>query len=170
MEWRKSLHPEYEVSEDGKMRATTDRYRRPSGTIIKGSQNKGYIQYNLTAPGESGRGSSRIGYYAHTLVLNAFIGPRPSNKTQCAHYDGDPGNNHFRNLRWATAAENTEDRVRHGNIYAGHRKLQAEQVKSMRRMRREGASYDTIMAEFPVSKGNLSAVINRKTWSDLPDD
>ena len=146
MEWRKSLHPEYEVSEDGKMRATEDRYRRPSGTIIKGSLSKGYIQYNLTAPGESGRGSSRVGYY------------------------GDPGNNHFTNLRWATAAENTQDRVRHGNIYAGHRKLQAGQVKSMRRMRREGASYDTIMAEFPVSKGNLSAIINRQTWSDLPDD
>jgi len=170
MEWRKSLHPEWEVSECGWLRCLTDRYRRPSGTIIKGSPSKGYIQYNLTAPGESGRGSSHSRYYAHTLVLNAFIGPCPPDKTQCAHYDGNPGNNHFSNLRWATAAENTEDRIRHGNIYSGHRKLTADQVKSMRRMRREGASYGTIMAEFPVGKGNLSAIINRKTWSDLEDE
>jgi hypothetical protein len=39
----------------------------------------------------------------------------------------------------------------------------------MRQMHREGASYSTIMAEFPVSKGNLSAIINRKTWSALED-
>jgi hypothetical protein len=97
-------------------------------------------------------------------VLFAFAGDPPEGKTQCAHYDGNPGNNHISNLRWASAADNTGDKIRHGNIYSGNRKLKSEDVLDMRAMREAGAPYETIREKYKVSKGNLSAIINRTTW------
>ena len=168
MEWKQSLHPEWEVSEYGQMRALTDRYRRPAGTVITGAVNKGYAYYSLTLPGESGRGAGRFRHYAHTLVLTAFVGPCPPDKTQCAHYDGDPRNNHFSNLRWATAAENTADKVRHGMNRMGNKKFSEDQVLDMRAMRSRGCSYGAIIEKYNVSQGNLSSIINRNTWDHLP--
>jgi hypothetical protein len=170
MEWRQSLHSEFEVSEYGHMRALVDRYRRPSGTVIHGRlDSNGYLEYSVQAPGQYGRSADKSRYRAHTLVLHAFVGACPPDKNQCAHYDGDRVNNHYTNLRWATAVENTEDKLRHGNIYSGPRRLTEEQVRAMRKMRSEGASYAKILSEFSLSKGNLSSIINRKTWGYLSD-
>ena len=166
MEWRQSLHPEYEVSDDGRLRALVARYRRPVGTVVVGATKKGYQYYSLIAPGEMGRGAKRMRFYAHTAVLTAFVGPRPAGK-QGAHWDGDGLNNNLSNLRWATAAENTADKVRHGRHREGHRKYTDEDVLEMRRLREEGSSYHAIMVTFGVSKGNLSAIINRKTWGHI---
>jgi hypothetical protein len=49
----------------------------------------------------------------HSLVAEAFIGPRPAGQ-QIRHLDGDPVNNHLGNLRYGTGAENARDQVRHG--------------------------------------------------------
>lgn len=53
-------------------------------------------------------------YQVHALVLEAFIGPRPSGMV-CCHNDGDPLNNSVDNLRWDTQASNILDIVKHGN-------------------------------------------------------
>ena len=145
MEWRKSIHEMYEVSECGNMRVLLPRYKLPVGTVLRGSINGGYRVYRLQAPG----------------------GPPPSNNHQCAHWDGDRLNNHYTNLRWATPAENTADKARHGNLYSGNRKLSGEDVLAIRGLRDGGATYDSIRAVFNISKGNLSAIINRKTWRHI---
>ena len=49
----------------------------------------------------------------HTLVLDAFVGPRPDDYLGC-HNDGDPFNNCLDNLRWDTPANNSRDAVMHG--------------------------------------------------------
>lgn len=49
----------------------------------------------------------------HSLVLEAFVGPRPDGMEGC-HNDGDPANNHLANLRWDTRAANNQDTLRHG--------------------------------------------------------
>lgn len=49
----------------------------------------------------------------HTLVLLAFVGPRPEGM-QCCHFDGDSTNNRLENLRWGTAEANARDKIRHG--------------------------------------------------------
>lgn len=51
--------------------------------------------------------------YVHTLVLTAFVGPRPDDM-ECLHGDGDPTNNRVENLRWGTGSQNRLDSVRHG--------------------------------------------------------
>jgi hypothetical protein len=165
MEWQQSVHPDYEISEYGDLRTLVERYRVPIGTELRGTVDRnGYRTYSLIQPGEYGRGAKRKLYAAHRLVLFAFIGEPPTKKHQCAHYDGNPQNNHVSNLRWATPAENTADKIRHGNIYAGHRKYEVKQVLDMRAMREAGAKYSEIMDKYNISKGNLSAIIQRKTW------
>lgn len=53
-----------------------------------------------------------------TLVLEAFVGPRPDDM-DCCHNDGDVTNSDLANLRWDTASSNMLDCVKHGtNPYA----------------------------------------------------
>ena len=160
MEWRPASVPFYEVSEQGDLRLLVNRSNRVAGTALKGSvkQKGGYRQYKIWVGGKATTVTS------HREVLIAFVGPPPSPSHQCAHWDGDPSNNHYSNLRWATAAENTADKVRHGRHRKGRRSLTEEQVLKIRALRDRGKSYAEIQEIFPVSKGNLSAIINRKTW------
>tara|TARA_R110002167_G_scaffold59270_7_gene167851 strand:- start:1863 stop:2375 length:513 start_codon:yes stop_codon:yes gene_type:complete len=169
MEWRKSTIPDYEVSETGDMRLLVDKSNLVAGTILKGHTRKkkdgsqSYRVYHIQAEGK------KVHVSAHREVLMAFVGPPPTADHQCAHYDGSPTNNHFSNLRWATAAENTADKVRHGRHLDGHRKFTKEQVLEMRAMRESGKTFAQIRAVFKISTGNLSAIINRKTWAQLED-
>jgi len=151
MEWRKTFLPFYEVSEYGDLRLLTNRSNRLAGTILKGSVKAGgYREYKIRWEGKE----YHLG--AHRLVLLAFVGEPPTPEHQCAHWDGDPTNNHHSNLRWATPAENK-----------GHRTFTKEQVREMRKMHEDGKSYRDIRQTYQISKGNLSAIINRQTWDWL---
>lgn len=55
----------------------------------------------------------RVHRAVHSLVLMAFVGPRPKGM-QCRHLDGNNLNNRPENLRWGTAKENYSDRIAHG--------------------------------------------------------
>ena len=50
--------------------------------------------------------------YVHILVLEAFVGPRPTGMFAC-HIDGDASNNRLPNLRWDTPRNNNLDAVQH---------------------------------------------------------
>ncbi len=52
----------------------------------------------------------------HHLVLLAFVGLPSEEQTEARHLDGNPSNNHRRNLKWGTHAENGEDARRHGRV------------------------------------------------------
>jgi transcriptional regulator with XRE-family HTH domain len=54
----------------------------------------------------------------HSLVVEAFIGPRPEGM-EIRHLDGNRTNNHLQNLTYGTKVENAADRERHGNTRRG---------------------------------------------------
>lgn len=54
----------------------------------------------------------------HSLVAEAFHGPRPDGSQVC-HRDGNPGHNSEDNLRYGTALDNAADREEHGNTKRG---------------------------------------------------
>lgn len=104
----------YEVSNQGRVRSlarTVDRSGLPvriSGRVLKPwIQKGGYPAVTLRSDGRS------FGRAVHTLVLHAFVGPRPDGMDAC-HQDGNPVNSSLSNLRWDTRSGNMQDALRHG--------------------------------------------------------
>lgn len=64
--------------------------------------------------------------YVHSLVLTAFVGPKPEGM-ECCHRDGNPLNNHIDNLRWGTHSDNMQDSIRHGTFKKKSRLLRLQQ-------------------------------------------
>lgn len=105
----------YEVSDQGRVRSLdrsiTD--RRGRRQLIAGrikslpKLNTGYPVVHLAKDGRT------ITKAVHTVVLEAFVGPRPAGHV-CCHNDGDPSNNWLANLRWDTQSNNLLDAIKHG--------------------------------------------------------
>jgi hypothetical protein len=174
-EWRAIPgHSGYEASNLGRVRGvdrTLPDGRRWRGTVLRQKLTRhGYLVTQLAT------GSSRGYRHAsvHNLVLEAFVGARPSPDHQAAHFDGDRLNNRLTNLRWATAFENAGDRERHGRTFhpkgALHpmAKLDAETVLLMRRMKREGSvTVDDMASMTGVSRWTIFDALSGRTWSHI---
>lgn len=104
--WRPvvGLEDRYLISNRGRVKSLVSR-------LILSDKNlagRGYVRYTL------GNGAGRVRYvYAHTLVLEAFVGPCPPG-LECRHKDGNELNNFLGNLSWGTRSENTRDQLIHG--------------------------------------------------------
>lgn len=95
--------PGYQVSSLGTIYSN-----RQGGRELRPARNAGgYPHVSLRRDGE------RHHRYVHQLVAEVFIGPRPVGM-EVRHLDGDRLNNSADNLQYGTAAENAQDRVRHG--------------------------------------------------------
>lgn len=112
----------YEVSNLGRVRSVEKRVRTARGTRLRPSvvrklsaNPRGYLTVNLSR-GEAGSRTQHV----HTLVLSAFVGPRPEGM-EARHLDGNPANNSIANLAWGTHSENNLDRVRHGTHHLASR-------------------------------------------------
>lgn len=118
-DWRQIVAcPDYEISECGRVRRLTQGGRRyPAGYELTAKRHKrGYLVFTL--------GDKT--FLAHRLVATTWIGPPPSPIHEVAHSDGSRTNNHWRNLRWATPAENQADRKRHGTYVFGQNAYSAK--------------------------------------------
>jgi hypothetical protein len=118
-EWRPVVGDEgsYEVSSHGRVRSLDRTIVFPDGRkrLARGRILKPWAQVRGRYPAvgvgtKDGKKQKRL---IHTLVLEAFIGPRPEGFA-CCHNDGDSENNHLSNLRWDSYSENNHDLVRHG--------------------------------------------------------
>lgn len=90
--------------------------------------NKGNVYSNISKkvlkPGLSQQGYLRIGIYlpthetkrlsVHVMVLETFVGPKPSDDYQVDHIDGDKTNNNVNNLEWVTPSENISRAFKNG--------------------------------------------------------
>lgn len=100
----------YEVSNLGRVRSWKPWRKVPAPRILRPVVKRhkgGYAQYGLMDP----NGRLRF-FWGHRLVLETFVGPRPSG-LQTRHLDGDPLNNSLSNLAYGTAQENAQDKVTH---------------------------------------------------------
>lgn len=114
-QWRPVVGYEgkYEVSDHGRVRSldrvetTKAGVARPlTGRVLVQSTNgRGYLKVTLRSPARQ--------VYVHTLVLEAFVGPRPEG-LEARHHDDVREHNYPSNLVWGTRSENNYDRVRNG--------------------------------------------------------
>lgn len=121
--WKNATGLEFhQVSNMGRIR-TVDRtlpcgdgFRKYKGKIKKPSDNGGgYLIVTLCDNYE------KTNFYVHRLVAEAFV-ENIGNKPRVNHKDTNKKNNHFSNLEWTTAKENTEHAIKMGLMSVVKRK------------------------------------------------
>lgn len=143
----------YEVSNLGRARR--------GGRILKPRLYQGYYKIHASC----GDRKSNLG--VHRAVCLAFHG-EPAAGMVAAHNDGNSQNNLCGNLRWATPAENSADRIRHGTAPKGEAngkaKLSSADVKEIRR----SLEPRRVLADrFNVSQTHISRIRTGQSWSDV---
>ena len=102
-------YPHYEVSDHGRVRSIPrTAHGRTYRSVIMSTRvsNRGYILVDVRDA--QGKKQTRS---MHTLVLEAFTGPRPRGYEAC-HANDIPADNRLENLRWDAPPENVADRMR----------------------------------------------------------
>lgn len=112
----------YSVSSHGRIRSETR-------TVVYSTGKRQTVRQKILSPARKRSGhlsvqlhsgpTNRVRFHVHRLVLVAFVGPPPSPLHECAHNDGDPGNNRVENLRWDTRSGNHQDKLAHGTHNRG---------------------------------------------------
>jgi len=113
-----------------------------------------------------------MGCPTHILICNAFHGDRPGDRHLVAHADNIPANITPGNLRWATYADNEDDKVRHGTRMQGvacHLAvLTDERVREARGIYATGScSITDIASQFGISRAAMSKALRRDTWKHV---
>ncbi len=124
--------------------------------------------YHLVFPCVGGKGTTRK---VHQLVAEAFLGPRPTDKHEVNHRNGNKSDNRVENLEWVTRSQNVLHAHATGLIKnkavgerVGRAKLTAEGVKEMRRLHADGVGFRTLGRRFGVDHKTAAAAICGKTW------
>lgn len=106
----------------------------------------------------------------HLLVLETFVGPKPSGMEGC-HGDGHVSNNTLKNLRWDTPKANSADKVIHGTLLCGEQspsaKLSVSQVLQIRE-RAKVEIHRKIAKDFGMSRQQVDKIVNRTRWAHIP--
>ena len=108
----------------------------------------------------------------HSLVLEAFVGPRQKGKV-ARHLDGSRTNNRLDNLRYGTYIENMQDRKKHGTGNNGSRhgmsKLTEKDVQEIRdRYKPWKLTLRTLGKEYGVTQDTIKTIISGKRWTHVP--
>ena len=162
----------YEVSDLGRVRSL---YGEPH--VLKTPPDpSGYLQVNLYRGGKH----TCVHTHVHTLVLTAFVGPRPGvlYEYEGCHWNGIPGDCRLENLRWDTRKANRADAKRHGTLVSPRfcgtdhpaAKLNEDDVRCIRAEPRRQHVNIMLVRAFAVSVGAIEAIRSRRTWAHVPED
>jgi hypothetical protein len=167
----------YRVSDRGRVKSLPRTVRRGRGN--------GYV---YTFPGKilQTSGKHEIGGYPtiklvgknrkrqttriHTLVLTAFVGPRPKGMECCHFPDGNPQNNKLENLSWGTNKENKSHRLIHGTDARGIKCPTAKlsnpdsEVPKIHRLCIARKTSEEIGLMFGISRGAVDFILKGKTY------
>ena len=171
METWKALarNPNYEVSTEGRVREKArpvfNRGRihsKPPRTIEPFIDTEGYAFVVMRKP--MGTGAEKI--FVHRLVMEVFIGECPG-EMSVDHIDRVRTNNTLANLRYATKAEQTENRdlSRISGENSRFSKLTQANVDEIRKMIEMGFGDDVIAVRFNISAGAIRNIRNGKSWA-----
>lgn len=156
----------YEVSDMGRVRSL-DRLvvngprgaTRPlRGRVLRIHLAKGYPSVSL--------GASRKAC-VHTLVLLAFVGPRPDGM-ECCHWNGDPTDNRLQNLRWDTSSNNKKDGPTPLRYAASKWRFSPEERDRIRLASSQGKSTRSLARELECSESVVRRVLQENIAGRTP--
>ena len=159
----------YQVSDQGNVislvRLTPDAIargvRKAKQSLAFGKNKQGRLQVTLCKGGFAKR------FQVHTLVLLAFVGPRPEG-TECRHLDGDHTNNVLTNLEWNTHTVNMRDKDSHGTQVVGEVHFKAKLTEQdVREIRASSATERELAFTYAVSQVAIHFIRTRKTWKHV---
>lgn len=158
--WRPVLGYEgiYEISNEGALRSVAGRVKK------SGFYGRPYRSAILSKDGKCRTVD------IHTLVCEAFHGPRPPGQW-ARHLDGDRSNNRDANLAWGTPKDNMRDQYIHGTRIRGvsvsHAVLDDAKVREIRRLSAQGLSQTKIARIIGASQPTVSTVVRGTRWQHV---
>ena len=163
----------YEVSDEGEVRSIDriiERKGKPTrlaGKVLKPlKHNQGYWSVSL------GAGKRCL---IHSLVMEAFVGPRPKGM-DINHKNGDKKDNRLENLEYCSRSQNMAHAVRAGLMpppplkrgTAQHlNRLTEDQVREIRKWSSEGGGLAQIARHYDVGQSTVRNILKGNTWSWL---
>jgi hypothetical protein len=165
-EWKSvpGLSNQYEISDRGRV-ISWYRYgiklNKPEIRAMSINVRWGYWKINMRAKGKQKT------WNIHSLVLTAFIGPRPEGLEGC-HNDGNKLNNNLSNLRWDTRQSNSDDQLIHGTRARGERSgasiFTEKEVSEIKRRWLSGEGTVRLSKEYKCHRNTIGAMIRRISW------
>jgi len=158
----------FEVSSLGRIRRllTASRMRGSRGRILKAAiHNRNCMSICLQY---RDRKTTAI---VHTVVMAAFIGPRPAGYIT-NHINNDWRDNRLANLEYITQKQNVAHSYRQGRAPLGMNKpcakLTDDAVRDIRRRYAKGEVQTVLAAEYGITQVQISSVVRRRTWKHVP--
>lgn len=157
----------YEVSNHGNVRSL-DRFVKTEKIPRKGKiltprvdvKGNGYRYTNLSRNGKGMKVS------VHVLVLEAFVGIRPSKLHHARHKDGNPENPRLDNLEWGTVAENMQDKLKHGTAQRGEKSGKSKLTQEFVSWILESKQNSLVLAKmFGVASSTIRSIRLGQNWS-----
>lgn len=96
-----------------------------------------------------------FGKPVYVLLLETFVGPKPSPKHECCHKDDNRQNNNIKNLYWGTHAENMADAARNGKAYCPVKKVTSEKVTQAIELYRSGKTFEEVAVQMGLGYGTI---------------
>lgn len=167
----KQCHPNYEVSDQGRVRRTVGGKGARIGHILKPApNNKGYLCVGLKNNGV------RLSYTVHHLVAAAFLGPCPEGY-EIGHENGDKTDCRASNLVYQTRSQNMKHAYAvcgrvpkvpdHTGSKHGLSKLVEAQAIEIYKLRHAGVSGQTVARLFNINESVVSEIYNDKAWTHV---
>jgi hypothetical protein len=168
----------YEVSDQGRVRSLDRLLPQAPGAVCSGTRpHRGKVLKLALRPdgyywtvGLSGHGRRRT-RTVHSLVADAFLGPKPPGLFVC-HGPAGSRVNTVENLRYGTPAENTADRRRDGTRVLGeahpNARLTDAQALEVRRRVAAGETRLSLAKELGVSPNSIGRCVKKQSYAHLP--
>lgn len=169
-EWRPTYHPDYDVSNLGRVRSrapqggdmrnrTTGPSRPKTPRILKpGRSSSGY--WSVSFGREHGSQST------HVLVATAFLGPCPKGQ-EVRHKDDDRSNSRWDNLEYGTRTQNILDAVERGRFRGRFKTLSVGEVKEIRHRYSKGETQSSLAKHFDVYARLIWGIVHGRTRQDV---